>query len=168
MSEPIVLRPIGYVRTDVLDEEIRCRRREIQAEVVLDKDLEPALDGIEDFSHLFVLFWMDRVPPEETRRRKVHPRGRTDLPLVGVLATRGRGRPNPIGLAVVELLGRSGPVLRVRGLDAYDGTPVLDIKPYDPHDVVPDPRVPAWWTQLHNRMGIQEKPTRIGHRDPGP
>jgi len=149
MNAAIVMRPIGYVRTDVPDEEIRHRRREIQAEVVLEEDLEPALEGIEDFSHLFVLFWMDRVPPEETQRRKVHPRGRTDLPLVGVLATRGRSRPNPIGLAVVELLGRSGPVLRVRGLDAYDGTPVLDVKPYDPHDVVPDPRVPSWWRQLH-------------------
>ena len=149
MDETIILRPIGYVRTNVPDEEIRHRRRDIRADIVFDEDLEPALDGIEDFSHLFVLFWMDRVPPEETQRRKVHPRGRTDLPLVGVLATRGRSRPNPIGLAVVELLGRSGPVLRVRGLDAYDGTPVLDVKPYDPYDVVPDPRVPAWWTQLH-------------------
>ncbi len=149
MREPIALRPIGYVRTDVPDEEIRCRRREVRAEVVLDEDLAPALDGIEEFSHLFVLFWLHRVPPEETRRQKVHPRGRTDLPLVGVLATRGRSRPNPIGLAVVELLERSGPVLRVRGLDAYDGTPVLDVKPYDPYDVVPDPRVPAWWKQLH-------------------
>jgi tRNA-Thr(GGU) m(6)t(6)A37 methyltransferase TsaA len=149
MPETIVVRPIGYVRTDVPDEEIRHRRREIRAEIVLDEDLAPALDGIEDFSHLFVLFWLHRVPPEETQRRKVHPRGRMDLPLVGVLATRGRSRPNPIGLAVVELLGRSGPVLEVRGLDAYDGTPVLDIKPYDSYDVVPHPRVPAWWVQLH-------------------
>jgi tRNA-Thr(GGU) m(6)t(6)A37 methyltransferase TsaA len=149
MPETIVVRPIGYVRTDVPDEEIRHRRREIRAEIVLDEDLAPALDGIEDFSHLFVLFWLHRVPPEETQRRKVHPRGRTDLPLVGVLATRGRSRPNPIGLAVVELLGRSGSVLQVRGLDAYDGTPVLDIKPYDSYDVVPHPRVPAWWVQLH-------------------
>jgi tRNA-methyltransferase O len=66
---------------------------------------------------------------------KVRPRERTDLPLIGVLATRGRQCPNPIGLAVVELLERRDARLRVRRLDAYAGTPVIDIKPYDSYDV---------------------------------
>ena len=74
-----------------------------------------------------------------------HPRHRTDLPEVGVLSARGSQRPNPIGLAVVELLKREGSVLTVKALDAYHGTPVLDIKPYDSYDAISGIRVPEWW-----------------------
>jgi tRNA (Thr-GGU) A37 N-methylase len=67
---------------------------------------------------------------------------------MGAFAVRTNLRPNPIGLTVVELLKVEGNVLEVRGLDAFDGTPVLDIKPYDPWDVVKQVRVPAWWRRL--------------------
>lgn len=148
MEGPITLRPIGYVQTPVPDEEIRFRRREAVANVVVAPELTEALEGIEAYSHLFIIFWMHRIDPSAGIDLKVHPRGRTDLPRVGLFATRTPHRPNPIGLAVVELLGRRDNVLTVRGLDAYNGTPVLDIKPYDFYDRVESVRVPDWWLRL--------------------
>ena len=142
-SDPVRLAPIGVVRTDVPDDEVGRRRRTIESDIVLRDDLADALTGIEAYSHLFVLFWMDRAPPA-TGALVTHPRGDPALPLTGVLAARGRAHPNPIGLAVVELLGRSGTCLRVRRLDAWDGTPVLDIKPYDHYDVFTGLRMPEW------------------------
>lgn len=79
---------------------------------------------------------------------KVHPRGREDLPLLGVFATRSKFRPNPIGLALVELMKVEDNVLTVRGLDAFDGTPVLDLKPFDSWDMAKDAKVPRWWLKL--------------------
>ena len=79
---------------------------------------------------------------------KVHPRGREDLPLLGIFATRTNLRPNPIGLTLVELLKVEDNVLSVRGLDAFDWAPVLDIKPYDFWDMAKDAKVPEWWTKL--------------------
>ncbi len=70
------------------------------------------------------------------------------MPLVGVLATRAPHRPNPIGLSLVELVERRGNILKVRGLDALDGSPVLDLKPYDKWDSAEHVRVPEWWTKL--------------------
>ena len=81
---------------------------------------------------------------------KVHPRGRRDLPLLGIFATRTMLRPNPVGLTLVELVKVEGNVLTVRGLDAFDGTPVLDIKPFDSWDTTENARVPKWWTKLKN------------------
>ena len=106
--------------------------------------LEAALHGVEEFSHLIVLFYMHRSTPGQFPA-KVHPRGRQDLPLVGVLATRHSSRPNSIGMTTVRLLGRDGLVLRVQGLDAFDGTPVLDIKPFfSGRDYPTETRVPDW------------------------
>jgi tRNA (Thr-GGU) A37 N-methylase len=70
------------------------------------------------------------------------------LPLLGVFATRTNLRPNPIGLTLCELVKVEGSVLTVRGLDAYDGTPVLDLKPFDSWDCAPDARMPEWWMKL--------------------
>ena len=81
---------------------------------------------------------------------KVHPRGRIDLPFVGVFATRTNLRPNPIGLTLVELVKVESNVLIVRGLDAFNGTPVLDIKPYDYWDMAKNAKVPTWWIKLEN------------------
>jgi tRNA-Thr(GGU) m(6)t(6)A37 methyltransferase TsaA len=78
-----------------------------------------------------------------------HPRGRVDLPESGIFAQRARHRPNPIGITTVEIISVAGNVLRVRGLDAIDGTPVLDIKPYVPaFDDVEDPTVPEWMNRI--------------------
>jgi tRNA-Thr(GGU) m(6)t(6)A37 methyltransferase TsaA len=105
--------------------------------------LEEALKGVEDFSHIVVLYYMHHMTPGQFPY-KVHPRGRQDLPLVGLFATRHYSRPNSIGMTTVRLLGREGLVLWVQGLDAFDGTPVLDIKPFSSYDYPTDTRVPDW------------------------
>jgi tRNA-Thr(GGU) m(6)t(6)A37 methyltransferase TsaA len=140
------MEPIGHVATATPDADVARTRRTIESDIVIDARWEDALDGIEDYSHLIVLFWMHRRAAGSQPLR-ARPRGRGDLPETGVLAARGRNHPNAIGLAVVELIERAGRRLRVRRLDAYDGSPVIDIKPYDPYDVVADPRVPAWWAK---------------------
>jgi tRNA-Thr(GGU) m(6)t(6)A37 methyltransferase TsaA len=144
--EKIELKPVGFVSTGIADGEFRKRDR--VSRIVLQEDLGEALDGIEDFSHLFVVFWMHKIPLKQRGKLKVHPRGRNDLPLLGAFATRTPYRPNPIGLTLVELADVHGNVLTVRGLDALDKTPVLDIKPFDYWDMVQNARVPKWWRKL--------------------
>jgi tRNA (adenine37-N6)-methyltransferase len=138
----ICMQSIATVRSRFTKGGERMARRDIVAEIVVREDLAPALTGIEQWSHLIVLFWMDQAKLD---RLTAHPRHREDLPEVGVLTARGPKRPNPIGLAVVELLRRDDNVLTVKALDAYDGTQVLDIKPYDSYDAVTELRVPQWW-----------------------
>lgn len=151
MEKKIIrLRPIGKVRSEFGREEIRAKRHKIVSEVIIDPKYAEALDGIESYSHLFVIFYMDKVPLHETRLKKIHPRGRMDVGEVGVLASRSRNHPNRLGLAVVELQERRGNKLKVRALDALDGTPVLDIKPYDHIDVKKRVHVPRWWYTIRS------------------
>lgn len=142
----IRVNPIGFVET-----KIGLREDEDKnsiTTIIIQKDLIEALDGIEAFSHIFVIFWMHQISREKRRITKTHPRGREELPLLGVFATRTPHRPNPIGLTLVELVKREDNVLTVRGLDAFEGTPVLDLKPFDDWDMVLDAVVPEWWTKL--------------------
>ncbi|MCS4541607.1 MAG: tRNA (N6-threonylcarbamoyladenosine(37)-N6)-methyltransferase TrmO [Euryarchaeota archaeon] len=142
----IKIKPIGFVKTDASEEQVKSRKT--ISEIILNKKLSKALDGIEDFSHLFVIFSLHKISEDEKRTLKVHPRGRLDMPLLGIFATRTPFRPNPIGLTLVKLLKRKGNVLKVKGLDAINGTPVLDIKPFDYWDTVKKIRVPEWRKKL--------------------
>jgi tRNA (adenine37-N6)-methyltransferase len=144
--ENIVLTPIGYVKTNAVDNEVKDKT--VISQIILRGEVVDGLSGISGFSHLFVLFYLNQLTDKQREILKVHPRGRTDLPLTGVFATRTMFRPNPIGLTLVELVKIEADVLTVRGLDAYDGTPVLDIKPYDFWDKVENVRVPDWWKKL--------------------
>jgi tRNA-Thr(GGU) m(6)t(6)A37 methyltransferase TsaA len=105
-----------------------------------------ALNGVTSFSHIIVLYWLHKRDEEEKRRTLiVTPMMRRGAPEVGVFASRSPDRPNPIGLSVVELLTVEGCVLRVQKLDAYEGTPIIDIKPYIPGaDCVTGARAPEW------------------------
>jgi tRNA-Thr(GGU) m(6)t(6)A37 methyltransferase TsaA len=145
-QEKIVLKPIGFVRTEAVGDEVKDKDRISQ--IVVNRELAEALEGIAEFSHLFVLFWLHEVTSEERKTLKVHPQGREDLPLLGVFATRTKLRPNPIGLTLVELMKVEDNVLTVRGLDAFNETPVLDLKPFDFWDMAKDAKVPRWWTKL--------------------
>lgn len=140
----ICMQSIATVRSPFTKSGARMSRRDIVAKIVVREDLAKALEGIEQWSHLIILFWMDQLAGKPYSLT-THPHHRADPPEVGIFAARGRERPNPIGLAVVELLQRVGNVLTVKALDAYDGSPVLDIKPYDHYDVVGDLRPPPWW-----------------------
>lgn len=142
----IVLKPIGVVRTAAVGDEVKDKTR--ISHIIIHNELAEALEGVDGFSHLFVLFWLHKIPDEQRKTLKVHPRGRKDLPLLGIFATRSMLRPNPVGLTLVELVKAEGNVLTVRGLDAFDGTPVLDIKPFDSWDMAKDAKVPRWWTKL--------------------
>jgi len=154
-AEKIELKPVGFVKTKAVGKEVRGKGN--VSKIVFSEDLAEALDGVEDFSHLFVIFWMHEISEEERRTMKVRPRGRRDMPLLGAFATRTPHRPNPIGLTVVELLEVEDNVVTVRGLDAFDGTPILDIKPFDYWDMTEDARVPEWWMKLE-----KEKPGKRG------
>jgi tRNA-Thr(GGU) m(6)t(6)A37 methyltransferase TsaA len=116
----------------------------VRSDIILREELAVALDPIEGFSHVMVVFDFHLVP--EAVRRLTIPVGNEDEPPErGVLATRSQLRPNPIGVSVAKVLHRRKGVLRVLGLDAINGTPVLDIKPYLPeYDAVPGATLPAW------------------------
>jgi tRNA-Thr(GGU) m(6)t(6)A37 methyltransferase TsaA len=146
-EENIVLNPIGYVKTGAVGDEVKDKT--VISQIVLRDELVEGLSGISGFSHLFVLFYLNQVTSEQRKTLKVHPRGRQDMQLTGVFAVRAMLRPNPIGLTLVELVKVDGNVLTVRGLDAYDATPVLDIKPYDFWDVAENAKVPEWWKKLN-------------------
>jgi len=138
-SKKIEIMPIGFVKRASSDENVRDKS--LVSKIMLKKDLAKALDGVEEFSHVFIIYWMHKISNAE--RRSVHSEGRAEMPPVGVFACRGPVRPNPIGLTLVELVKREENVLWVRGLDALDKTPVLDIKPYGrPSDLAVNFRVP--------------------------
>jgi tRNA-Thr(GGU) m(6)t(6)A37 methyltransferase TsaA len=127
--DPITLTPVATV-VGGRDEARDDRWLEVEASIVLD-DRFPisALQGLDAFSHLEVVFVFHLVDEAGVTTTARHPRGRQDLPEVGIFAQRARNRPNRLGVGVCELLGVEGRTLRVRGLDAIDGSPVLDIKP---------------------------------------
>ena len=146
----IELTPIGVIKNPFQDR-IPKGWEAVEARIVIDDQWAAGLDGVEEFSHLIVLFWLDRIPRDSILLR-LHPQGSDDLPLVGLFATRTPSRPNPIGVQVVELLSRSGNVLTVRHIDALNDTPVLDIKPYLPRgDSVRGAVTPEWVDQLAKR-----------------
>jgi tRNA-Thr(GGU) m(6)t(6)A37 methyltransferase TsaA len=146
----IEMRPIGFVSRISPNE--NERDRSLVAKIVFEEDLAPALDGIEEWSHIYVIFWLSRVV-HAAEPELYHHGG--DL---GIFAARSPIHPNPLGLTLVELVKREGNVLWVRGLDAYDGTPVLDIKPYPDWEhgqlrVVTDFKIPGWLAKIIERPG---------------
>lgn len=141
------LSPIGYVENEIQPGQ-NVAWEAIDSQIVIDPEWAEGLEGLEEFSHVIVIFWLDR-PKDEELPLKVHPETREDMPLVGVFATRSPHRPNPLGLTAVELLAREGNILRVRGLDAFNDTPILDIKPYLTRgDMKPTAVVPKWLHKL--------------------
>jgi len=121
--------PIGTVKCAVT-EMSQGGWANIDSEIHLDPQLTGGLQGLAGFSHILVAFFLDRAQgfdPAKQLMRK--PRGREDMQAVGVFAQRTKYRPNPIGITAVQLLGIEGNIIKVHGLDALDGTPVLDIKP---------------------------------------
>jgi tRNA (adenine37-N6)-methyltransferase len=155
-QQPITMKPVGYVKTQSVGDEVKDKTR--TSEIIIQPELAEALDGVAEYSHLYVLFWLHEISEEKRQTLKIHPRGRTDLPLVGVFAARTNLRPNPIGLTLVELVKVEGNVLTIRGLDAFNGTPVLDIKPYDFWDQAKEAKVPKWWMKLQEEKKKKIQP----------
>ncbi len=146
----VVLEPIATVvggRAEATDDDWDKERAVIQ----LDEsrfDAE-AISGLDAFSHIEVVFQFNKVSDDKVQYGARHPRGNTDWPKLGIFAQRGKNRPNRIGVTVCRLLSVEGTRLEVAGLDAIDGTPVLDIKPYM-RDFAPrgEIREPSWTGEL--------------------
>jgi tRNA-Thr(GGU) m(6)t(6)A37 methyltransferase TsaA len=148
------MRPIGHVRSDYQNTKDIPKglgaKHEADGSLEILPEFAAGLLDIEGFSHLIVIWAFDRAegfeltgtPPSDNRPH-------------GVFATRSPRRPNPIGLTVVEMIGREGPVLRVRGVDMLDGTPILDIKPYL-SNVPPEQLRRGWLAEAEARSTPQE------------
>jgi tRNA (adenine37-N6)-methyltransferase len=149
MIDAVVLRPIGFVhggRAEAVDDDWGASRAEIR--LTADFSAE-ALLGLADFSHVEVLFFFDRVSETRIETGARHPRGRSDWPRVGIFAQRGKNRPNRLGLCTCRVIEVAGTTVSVEGLDAIDGTPVLDLKPVM-REFLPreDVRQPDWATEI--------------------
>jgi tRNA-Thr(GGU) m(6)t(6)A37 methyltransferase TsaA len=154
--------PIGEVRVQASDDEIKGRRRELNCEsrIEIFPEFQDALDGLAGFSHIFVLSFLHRLRPDQIGVLKVRPRRLLnkgfkleELPLVGVFAIDSPTRPNPIGLSLVKLLRIAGRELFVSGLDLFDRTPILDIKPYRDDYRANEYELAEWYRNLRDRVG---------------
>jgi tRNA (adenine37-N6)-methyltransferase len=137
-------------------EKIREQHQQVKAtvsELVIFDRWSELLDGIEAFSHIVVLYWPHLIDTERRNLRKVHPMGRKDLPIQGIFATRSPARPNPILVSTVRLMAREENVLKVKGLEAVDGSPLIDIKPFvQSYDFVENTHSPEWMQQIHRDL----------------
>lgn len=127
----IVLTPIGVIHSSLNDESkqvpFQSFTSDVEGTIEVEEEFEPGLDGIEGFSHLFLVYYMHK-----NRNTKLRTVPLLEEEERGIFSTRSPSRPNHIGVSTVRLLSREGRVLRVKGVDIFDGTPVLDIKPYVP------------------------------------
>ena len=168
----MILQPVGVVRSAIKTpmlsagesdlslnarmEKINAYHRQVEdciCELVIDPRWEELLDGIEGFSHVLVLYWPHLIDPVRRNLRKVHPMGRKDLPMQGIFATCSPARPNPVLVSAVPLVARTANVLTVKGLEAVDGSPIIDVKPYSKsYLTVEKLKMPEWMEQIHREL----------------
>jgi tRNA-Thr(GGU) m(6)t(6)A37 methyltransferase TsaA len=145
-TDDMRLRPIGFVRNAIQS----TPRPEHDwtgtvSEIVLAPEFVPGLERLEEYSHIIVIFWAHKATDQSKMALRVRYRGDPALPMVGVFASRSLFRPTPLGMKVARLLEVENNILRVEGLDALDGTPVLDIKPFNPGNDAPEnAKTPEW------------------------
>lgn len=143
----IVMQPIGYVKNEVTQRKDTSWGEDTST-VVLNDEYKTGLTGLEDFSHAIIIFHLDKAKYEKEKHLQRRPQNRDDMPLVGIFSQRGKDRPNQIGMTSVEIISVTDSTLTVKGLDAIDGTPILDIKPYYPVYDKKDAKVPEWVERL--------------------
>jgi len=155
----IKFKPLGVVRINRPEADVRLEA-EIEGELEIYPEYEEGLEGIDGFSHLFVLCYFHKLRPDQIGPLKVKPRRLVDrgfkleeLPSLGVFGLDSPTRPNLIGLTLVRLVRREGRRLFVRGLDYFDGTPILDIKGYKPDYRTDEYTLPGWYLKLMDRKG---------------
>ncbi len=158
----ICFEPIGYVRTDLTDDEVRRAERPFTSYIIIYDRYADGLSGLEGYSHIIVISYLHKLRDFERGVLRVRPRRLMryglkyeELPEVGVFAVDSPARPNPIGLSIARVLRIDGSVITVTGLDLFSGTPVLDIKPYSYERVVRDFSVPSWYQDLIKRTGLE-------------
>jgi tRNA-Thr(GGU) m(6)t(6)A37 methyltransferase TsaA len=124
-------------------------QRQSVSEIIINPEFEDMLAGAEEFSHLLVLYWAHLIPEEKRNEAIIYPFGdKENFPPVGIFATHSPSRPNSILVTAVRLLERNGNVLKVTGLDALNGSPVLDIKSHVPEQADEEIKTPQW----HRKM----------------
>jgi tRNA-Thr(GGU) m(6)t(6)A37 methyltransferase TsaA len=138
----------------------RVQKQEDRTLIVLDEKYQPGLLGLEGFSHIHVFWWFDRNDtPEKRHVLQVHPMGDAENPLTGVFATRSPIRPNLIALSLCKITSIEGNLIEVEEIDAFDNTPVLDIKPFIPgHDSAVDATTPDWLAKAQERRHSKREP----------
>ena len=141
----ITLKPIGMAKNKQSDHFGGWDK--VVTDLIIDKKYLEALIGLKDYSNIVVIYWLSEVKTCELRHV---PQGKIGkVPEVGIFACRCAQRPNPIGIATVKLMNIKGNTVTVKGLDAIDNTPILDIKPYTPqYDLVKNAEIPAWVNKL--------------------
>ncbi len=140
----IQCQPIGTIKSPVTKMS-QGDWGKVRSEIHLDNRYAEGLKGLEEFSHIIVVFFLDRASFDPSQHLLRRPRGQQDASKVGLFAQRTKYRPNPIGVSTVELISIEDNVVAVKGLDALTDTPVLDLKPYMPaFDKVEGARVPEW------------------------
>ena len=148
MSQMVALNAIGFVSSPVKGQ-TDSGWGSVVARIALAPEYAGALTRLESFSHALVLTYLHQAHFDAAKHLRRRPQGRDDMPEVGILSQGAKNRPNPIGVTAVAIVKVGQDCLEVKGLDAIDGTPVLDIKPYFPqYDRVTSPAVPAWVDEL--------------------
>jgi len=141
----VQIKPLGRASNSI-NQPMLPGWQDIITQIVVDKTYAPGLDGIEDYSHVIIVYWLDQ---EKECHLQHHPQGRADVPFVGIFACRCPQRPNRIAFSTVPLVSRKNNVITVKGLDIVNGTPIIDIKPYTPaYDAVKNAKVPDWVNKL--------------------
>ena len=144
----IKLEPIGYVLSSVT-ERMDENWGEIKSKIILNPEYTGALLGLENFSHAIIVTYLHQANYEKEKHLQRRPRNLETMPKVGIFSQRAKDRPNPIGITAVEIISVGDDYLEIKGLDAINETPILDIKPYYPHyDKIDSPKVPEWVDRL--------------------
>ena len=168
----MMLTPVGEVRSEIKTPILLAGQSDLELTERMEKTLqyqkqvennvcdlviypqwEELLDGIEDFSHVLVLYWPHLIDPERRNLKKVHPMGLKDLPLQGIFATCSPARPNPVLVSAVPLIERKGNILKVKGFEAVDKSPIIDIKPYvKSYYGADNSKVSKWMEKIQREM----------------
>ena len=148
MEPEFRIRPVGIVESPV-HELVDENWGAVVSRIRLRPEYFGSLTGLQDFSHVLVITYLHRAKYIPSKHLQHRPRGLQSMPKVGIFSQRVKDRPNPIGVTAVAVVGLGDDHIDVRGLDAVDATPVIDIKPYLPHfDRIETPRFPEWAAEL--------------------
>ena len=143
----IEMKPIGRVENTVSEKKDTAWGEKVSS-ITLEEQYAGGLSGLEQFSHAIILYYLDQAQYMKERHLQRRPQNREDMPMVGIFSQRAKDRPNRIGMTSVEIVSVSDRTLTVKGLDAVNGTPVLDIKPYYPVYDRKEAVVPGWVNRL--------------------
>lgn len=139
----IEMKPIGFVKCEVKNKKDESWGQNVSS-ILLNEEYFGGLKGLEDFSHAIILYYLDQANFEKEKHLQRRPQNRVDMPLVGIFSQRAKDRPNQIGMTSVKIESVMENCLIVQGLDAIDGTKILDIKPYYPMYDKKESKVPSW------------------------